>query len=151
MAWRNTGGVETFTSDGELIATLLRASFSAEGIVFVTDDALNQQLGYMRWPKGHQVEPHTHLPIERRITGTSEVLIVRRGRARLDLYGPDHAFLDSCVLEAGDIVLLASGGHGLEFLDDCEIVEVKQGPYLAGDEKVRFKPAHAVPARADDA
>jgi hypothetical protein len=30
---------------------------------------------------------------------------------------------------AGDIVLLASGGHGFEVLEDTKIVEVKQGPY----------------------
>ncbi|MCI8705025.1 MAG: hypothetical protein HFE60_12315, partial [Anaerotignum sp.] len=32
-------------------------------------------------------------------------------------------------LEAGDAILLASGGHGFKVLEEVEMIEVKQGPY----------------------
>jgi hypothetical protein len=33
------------------------------------------------------------------------------------------------VLNSGDTILLASGGHGFEMLEDTEMLEIKQGPY----------------------
>ena len=49
-------------------------------------------------------------------------------------------YLESTVLEAGDIILLATGGHGFEVLEATEIIEVKQGPYMGEGDKTRFKP-----------
>ena len=42
-------------------------------------------------------------------------------------------------LHAGDIILLLSGGHGFTILEDSTtIVEIKQGPYLDGKDKIKF-------------
>ena len=38
-----------------------------------------------------------------------------------------------------DIILLAFGGHGFECLEEVEMIEIKQGPYLGEQDKVRFK------------
>lgn len=51
--------------------------------------------------------------------------------------------LASRTLDAGDVILLASGGHGFEVLDDCEMIEVKPGPYAEGEDKIRFVPMDA--------
>ena len=45
------------------------------------------------------------------------------------------AFLDN----SGDIILLANSGHGIVTLEESEIIEVKQGPYIEADDKVRFE------------
>ena len=39
----------------------------------------------------------------------------------------------------GEVILLASGGHGFEFLEETEMVEVKQGLNCGEQDKVRFK------------
>jgi len=44
------------------------------------------------------------------------------------------------VLNQGDVALLAYGGHGFEMLEDSEMIEVKQGPYVGEMDKVRFEP-----------
>jgi hypothetical protein len=41
-------------------------------------------------------------------------------------------------LEAGDVILLVSGGHGFEVIEEVEMIEVKQGPYLGEHDKTRF-------------
>jgi hypothetical protein len=46
--------------------------------------------------------------------------------------------LESRILESGDIILLASAGHGFEVLDEVEMYEVKQGPYVEKEDKVKF-------------
>ena len=58
---------------------------------------------------------------------------------KIDFYNNNKDFLDSRVLSSGSVILLALGGHGLEMLEDSEIIEVKQGPYAGDKDKERFK------------
>ena len=47
----------------------------------------------------------------------------------------------SRVLGPGDVIILMSGGHGFEVLEDLNMVEVKQGPYVGDADKTRFEAA----------
>jgi len=64
--------------------------------------------------------------------------MIRKGRLRVDFYDRNQERLESRTLEAGDVILLASGGHGFEALEACEMIEVKQGPYLGDEDKILF-------------
>jgi mannose-6-phosphate isomerase-like protein (cupin superfamily) len=130
---------EQIEHDGRVLAMILRASYKKEGIHFFTPDSFSQQLGYMKRPVGHVIEPHDHNPVERTVTWTQEVLFVRSGRVRLDLYDENRSYLESRVLGPGDVILLAHGGHGLVMLEESEIIEVKQGPYVGEHDKTRFE------------
>ncbi len=132
--------VERIECDGILYALIIRGNFDAPGIHFFTEDTAPQQLAYMHHPAGKPIAPHLHLPVERRIGTTSETLVVRKGRLRVDLYREDRSFLESRVLSGGDIILLCAGGHGFDCLEETEMVEIKQGPYAGADDKVRFAP-----------
>jgi hypothetical protein len=59
----------------------------------------------------------------------------------VDFYTQSQNYLESRELEAGDVILLAAGGHGFEVMEDLEMIEVKQGPYAGPLDKVRFVPA----------
>ena len=134
-------GVDEVRAGEQLIALIIRASYQADGVAFFTDRSLSQQLGYMRRSKGYVIGAHVHNKVHRDVEYTQEVLIVRKGRLRVDLYDAEHRFLTDRVLEPGDIILLASGGHGFEMLEEVEMVEVKQGPYTPSDDKTFFTPA----------
>ena len=58
---------------------------------------------------------------------------------RVDFYDSQYNYLESTVLHGGDVVLLASGGHGFTMLEETEIIEVKQGPYAGDGDKTRFE------------
>lgn len=122
----------------KLLAIIIKNNYKSKGIEFFTPDDFSQQLGYMNREKGTIIPPHTHNKIERTVHYTHEVLIMKKGKVRLDVFEDDRTYLESRVLETGDIVLLAYGGHGLEILEDSEIIEVKQGPYTSDMDKVRF-------------
>lgn len=126
----------------DLLAIIVRNGFAGEGIHFFTPDEFSQQLAYMQHPKGKLIEPHMHNVLPRNITYTQEVLIIKRGRLRVDFYDHDKSYLHSRILTAGDIILLAAGGHGFEVLDDLEMIEVKQGPYTGEGDKTRFEATH---------
>lgn len=124
--------------NGELLAILISRQFDREGIHFFTSDNLSQQLGYIHYKGGTLIQPHVHNHITREVKYTQEVLFIRKGRLRADFYSSDQKYLESRILEAGDVLLLVSGGHGFEVLEEVEMFEVKQGPYMGLDDKERF-------------
>jgi mannose-6-phosphate isomerase-like protein (cupin superfamily) len=121
-----------------LLALILRAGYRAEGIQFFTPDEFSQQLGYMNRPKGYVIPPHVHNPVSREVQFTKEVLFIKSGRVRVDFYDDEQNYLESRILGAGDVILLAFGGHGFEMLEPTEMIEVKQGPYAGDADKTRF-------------
>jgi hypothetical protein len=130
--------VEYIKCAGVLVAVIIRADFAEPGIHFFTPGELSQQLAYMRHPAGKIIDPHVHNPVRREVQYTQEVLLIRRGRLRVDFYDERQRYLESRILGAGDVILLAVGGHGFEVLEDIEMVEVKQGPYAGDSDKTRF-------------
>jgi len=125
---------------GSELAILLRAGFSAEGLHFFTPDDYGQQLGYMRHPANHIIAAHVHHETQRTVLNTMEVLIIRSGSVRVDLFDSALVHVAARVLEAGDIIMLVSGGHRFEMLTEAEMIEVKQGPFLGAADKSRFDP-----------
>jgi mannose-6-phosphate isomerase-like protein (cupin superfamily) len=127
----------------KLLAIIIRRDFRESGIHFFTPDNFSQQLAYMKHPAGKVIEPHVHNPVPREVLYTQEVLFLKSGRLKVDFYGESREYLESRVLEAGDVILLASGGHGFEVLEEIEMIEVKQGPYAGNMDKTRFSAVSA--------
>jgi hypothetical protein len=127
--------VEQVVHDGETFALILRDEYSKPGISFVTAPELSQQLAYMRHPSGKVIEAHFHHPIPRNVKYTLEVLFIKRGRLRVNFFDERHNFIDSRELKRGDVILLVKGGHGFEVLEEVEMIEVKQGPYVGDQDK----------------
>ena len=134
-----TSGITEIKHDDELLAIVVPGSYSSSGIRFLTPPNLTQQLGYMAHPAGHDIVPHCHNAVERVVRYTQEVLIIRKGNLRVDFYLSDKTYLKSHVLQAGDIIVLVSGGHGFHVLQDVEMFEIKQGPYAGESDKTRFR------------
>ena len=122
------------------LAMIVRSSHQASGIDFLTPDTFGQQVAYMNRPKGEVIQAHIHEPISRTLIGTQEVLFIRKGRIRVDFYESGRTYVSSMILEAGDLMLLSTGGHGFEVLEDIDMIEIKQGPFAEGRDKTRFIP-----------
>jgi hypothetical protein len=131
--------IEQINHDGQMLAVILRADYRSEGIRFFTPDDFSQQLGYMNRPRGYVIPPHVHNPVAREVHFTKEVLFIKSGMVRVDFYDDCQNYLESRILDRGDVVLLAFGGHGFEMLEASEIIEVKQGPYAGDADKTRFE------------
>ena len=124
----------------QLLSIIIRRNFEKNGIEFFTPDDFSQQLAYMKRPKDYVIPPHVHNPVLREVQLTQEVLFIKSGKVRVDFYDDDKNYLESTIVEEGDVILLAHGGHGFEMLEESEIIEVKQGPYAGEMDKVRFEP-----------
>lgn len=132
--------IQQIIHNSQLLSIIIRRNFEKNGIEFFTPDDFSQQLAYMKRPKDYVIPPHVHNPVLREVRLTQEVLFIKSGRVRVDFYDDDKNYLESTTVEAGDVILLAHGGHGFEMLEESEIIEVKQGPYAGEMDKVRFEP-----------
>ena len=141
-----TNGIEPRTlvqwirgRDGN-IALLVRGAHRPATTEFLTPAACIQQLGFVVHPRGAVVAPHTHRATERRVTGMSELLMVREGRCEVDLYDAPKTLVATLDLMAGDLLLMVAGGHGVRMTERCVILEMKQGPFTGPDDKVLLTP-----------
>lgn len=128
-----------FNQTGNLRALVIRSAYQVEGIEFLTPPEQSQQLGIMKRPEGYQVDPHKHIEQQRTIEDTNEVLIVRSGLLRIELFDDNQKVTDTFEVGPGDTVLLGADGHGITFVQESIVIEVKQGPYSQINDKVRFQ------------
>ena len=130
--------IEQIIDGDRLLAIIIYRHFDKPGTHFFTPSDLSQQLGYMQHPAGKVIAPHIHKPVTREVQYTQEVLLIKRGKLRVDFYNNHQQYIQSRSLEAGDVILLATGGHGFEVIEEIEMIEIKQGPYLGEDDRIRF-------------
>ncbi|MFH1644686.1 MAG: hypothetical protein ABIA74_05960 [bacterium] len=130
---------EEIKNNEKVIAIIVRNDYQKLGVSFFTPNDFSQQLAFMSHEKGNIIQPHFHNKISRVINFTKEVLFIKKGKLRVDFYDDKQNYLESRILNAGDVILLVSGGHGFEALQDLEMFEVKQGPFYADKDKTRFE------------
>lgn len=138
MGERAASCIEKIKKENVVMAIIIRHNYNKAGISFFTPGEMSQQLAYMQHPAGHVIAAHVHNMVKREVHYTQEVLVIRKGRLRVDFYSDRQEYFESRILEAGDIILLSSGGHGFTVLDDVEMFEIKQGPYAGEGDKIRF-------------
>ena len=134
----STPQVETITHGLEPIALIIRAGYDEPGIQFFTPANFSQQVAFMRHPAGHKISAHVHNLHLRQVLFTQEVLFLKHGSVKVNLYSSSRDFIGSKVLHTGDVILLCGGGHSFEMLENSSLIEVKQGPYAGQEDKTRF-------------
>lgn len=130
--------METIKKKDRVLAIIIRDDHQCDGVDFITPDEYSQQLAYMHHPKDKIIAAHVHNLVHRNVVMTQEVLFIKKGKLRVDFYDDYKDYLESRILNAGDVILLVSGGHGFKALEELEMIEVKQGPYSGDMDKVRF-------------
>ena len=131
--------IQNITYKNKTLAIIIKADFlKKKGVNFFTNKKFIQQVAYMNHPKNYLIQPHLHKNITRKISGTSEVLIILNGKMRIDFFNRRKEFLFSRVANKNDIIVLISGGHGFKMLKNCKFIEVKQGPFFPKKDKHKF-------------
>jgi hypothetical protein len=123
---------------GELLAIIIKGSYFPEKTEFITPETFKQQVGFIVYDKDKSIEPHIHHEFCRSLKGISEVLILKKGKVRVDFYSQKKKYIESRDLLPEDVLILISGGHGFHFYEQGVFLEIKQGPYIGPQEKERF-------------
>lgn len=143
-------GIKLVKKKERLLGIIIKNDYEVTGVDFITPDDYSQQVAYMHHPKGKVIDAHVHNIVHRNVVMTQEVLFIKKGKLRVDFYDDYEDYLESHILEAGDTILLVSGGHGFEIMEEVEMIEVKQGPYSGDLDKKRFAGIESTEARIRD-
>jgi len=109
-----------------------------KGVNFVTPKKFVLQSGIMNHPKNHIIDPHIHKEYQRKIKSTPEALFITKGKLRVDFYTKKKIYIFSKILKKNDLIILNQGAHGFKVMEKCSMIEIKQGPFVKSEDKVRF-------------
>jgi hypothetical protein len=126
------------TKDNVLATIIIRRDYQPTETTFITNPELAQQVGFVVYPAGGKIKRHLHKTVDRKNISSSEALFVREGRLEIDIYDMDKSLLATRELQAGDFVLMVSGGHGFRILEPVVLLEIKLGPYAGAADKELF-------------
>ncbi len=122
--------VEKIICNKQVLAIIFYNHPIDPGVHFFTDDHNSLQVGKQRRIKGEMIKPHKHMAVKVERTETlQEVLYIEKGKVKITFYTDDRKPFENRVLGPGEAILLIKGGHGFEFLEETEMIEIKQGPY----------------------
>lgn len=122
--------IEHIQYQEDTIATIFYNRPIKPGVHFYAKDESTLQVGKQLRAKGEETVPHKHLPVKiEREEVLQEVLYIENGKVKIIFYDSQWEEIDSRILKQGDIILIIKGGHSFEFLEETEMIEIKQGPY----------------------
>ncbi len=131
--------IEYIKTKNDILTTIIiQRDFRPNNTTFVTSPELAQQVGFVVYPADGVIKRHIHKNVDRRNISSSEALIVREGKLEIDIYDQDKSLVATRHLEAGDFVLMVSGGHGFRISEATILLEIKLGPYAGADDKELF-------------
>ncbi len=108
------------------------------GLKFYSADDDFIQVGSWNYDKSKELLAHTHNTVERIVQRTQEVLYIRKGRIKADIYDFEDKKIAEFEAAEGDVVVLLRGGHGYSVLEDnTQVLEVKTGPYVGAEQDRR--------------
>lgn len=125
--------------DGEQYALVVKSSYKPNELDFLTQDSDLFQAGFISREAGYVVNKHSHNAFNTTIDYVSEFIFVRSGKIRVDMFSAPDNLIESIELETGDFILHKKGIHEVIFLEDSQVLEIKQGPYMGLSSKTFYE------------
>lgn len=122
---------EIIKDKNKILALILRNSNFPQGLNFYTRDKDFIQLATWNYDRGKKTLPHAHKIVKRVATRTQEVIYVKSGKIKIEIYTDKDKLCKKKILKPGDITVIFAGGHSFKILEDnTQVLEIKNGPYL---------------------
>ena len=125
-----------------IFAKIIKAQEKESANQFYTDFDESLQFGILNYSKNYKTGAHYHNHLEKAKNRTDEILIFQKGSARVDFYNNEGAYIKSCEVFQGDIIILCKGGHNILFYEESKIFIIKNGGYNKDNDKTRIIGAH---------
>lgn len=104
------------------------------GLNFFSNDDEFIQVGFWGYDSGKKLLAHIHNEVEHKVYWTQEVLFIKKGRIKAQIYGTKENFVEEFEAVAGDILIMLRGAHGYDILENgTQVLEVKNGPYVGAE------------------
>lgn len=130
--------MEQITHNGKLLAIKISAPM-VPGSTPLTAPEEALQVMTLKHPKGRLITPHQHVPYRRETNGLQECVVVIHGKLRVSFYTEDGTLVTHTDVAPGEACITLSGPHSIEFLEDSEVIEIKNGPFFDDREPLVLK------------
>ncbi len=120
--------MKKYTYKGTVVAMHIQKLIN--GSVPQTDGKEPLQIVTLKHKKGKYLQAHMHTPKVRKTESLQECLVVIKGSVKAELYAPDKTKFKVVVIKKGEILILMHGGYAINFIENSEIFEVKNGPFI---------------------
>lgn len=105
-----------------------------DGLNFFSQDEDFIQVGIWGYGAGKELKAHIHNEVKREVLWTQEVLFVRSGKLRTNIFDTSERKVCELEVNVGDVIILLRGGHGYDILEaGTQVLEIKNGPYVGPD------------------
>ncbi len=102
-----------------------------DGLNFFSQDEDFIQVGIWGYGLGKELKAHIHNEVKREVLWTQEVLFVRAGKLKANIFNTKGIKVAELKVNKGDVIILLRGGHGYDILEDgTQVLEIKNGPYV---------------------
>ena len=122
--------------EGELVLARHIPATAAwqDGLNFFSQDDEFIQVGVWGYNEGKELKAHIHNEVKREVLWTQEVLFVRSGKLKANIFDTSEKKVAELEVNAGDVIILLQGGHGYDILEEeTQVLEIKNGPYVGAD------------------
>ncbi len=120
--------MEKIIHNNTLVA--VRIKKSKTGITPLSDSDQPLQVLIHSREKGSQTKAHLHKPTQRITQALQECLVILKGKIKIDFFTTEKKIFKSIQASKGEVIIFVSGGHAVHVLENSEIVEVKNGPFI---------------------
>jgi len=129
-----------FNINGQEVAVFIPKISTDKRIDFFTNASDQLQIAAFSMNRGEAIQPHMHLEQKRELLETHEIIFVQEGILIVDLYSDlkRNKIFKSIEMHQGDLIYLKAGIHGFTIGEDCKFIEVKQGPFVDGKDKIKL-------------
>ena len=134
-------GIEEITDGPQILARVIRHDgLWQKGLNFFSKDKESIQVGTWGYEANKKLQAHSHNEVVREIPRTQEVIFVKQGKLKANIFGKEDNFVAEVQLHGGDLIIMLEGGHSYEIIDDnTQVLEIKNGPYVgAENDRRRF-------------
>lgn len=122
--------IDRIKHKGKEVAILIRHGHEVEQAEFLTSLDEPMQVGLLNRSAGQIAPAHRHIFPETKVNSLYEFIYVVKGHLRMNIYDErTEKLIYQTDMIAGDAILHKAQAHGVEFLEETLIYEVKQGPY----------------------
>lgn len=122
--------------DGDVILAryIPEKNLWSNGLNFFSDNSEFIQVGSWVYPAEKELQAHRHNHVDKIAGWTQEVLYVKKGKIRADIYNSSEFKVSEIIVSEGDALILLAGCHGYMILEDnTQVLEIKNGPYLGAE------------------
>ena len=128
--------LEVIKNKSEIISIIIRKKYKRKKSTFITPGNLDFQIGYLKKKQNTFISTHYHLEQNKNIKTTFEVLFIKKGKIKVSIYNLKRKFICNKMLKSGDIIMLGKCAHGFKVINDCDMIEIKQGPFRINNKKI---------------